>query len=76
MILSTYKQSGPVLNAAEDTEMTVTRSAKCRAEYVAGGLSGGTELSTCEEAKEGGAGLCHSETEEPVHLGTKQLEQK
>ena len=74
MILSTYKQSGPVLNAAEDTEMTVTRSAKCRAEYVAGGLSGGTELSTCEEAKE--AGLCHSETEEPVHLGTKQLEQK
>lgn len=56
MILSTYKQSGPVLNAAEDTEMTVTRSAKCRAEYVAGGLSGGTELSTYEEAKEGWEG--------------------
>ena len=37
-------------------KMTVTRSAKCRAEYVAGGLSGGTELSTYEEAKEGWEG--------------------
>lgn len=24
----------------------------------------------------GGAAACHSETEEPVYLGTKQLEQK